>query len=98
MAILPIRDLGSAGTVTDVSPYNLPLNAFSRSVNIRFDEGKARRSPIFRTMLPNLTFTPRFCFGIVPSTGFDTVVVASDDYQLHEYVSGGMNNRSGSIS
>ena len=98
MAILPIRDLGSAGTVTDVSPYNLPLNAFSRSVNIRFDEGKARRSPIFRTMLPNLAFTPRFCFGIVPSTGFDTVVVASDDYQLHEYVSGSMNDRSGSIS
>ena len=98
MAILPIRDLGSAGTVTDVSPYNLPLNAFSRSVNIRFDEGKARRSPIFRTMLPNLAFTPRFCFGIVPSTGFDTIVVASDDYQLHEYVSGSMNNRSGSIS
>jgi hypothetical protein len=98
MAILPIRDLGSTGTVTDVSPYNLPLNAFSRSVNIRFDEGKARRSPIFRSMLPNLTFTPRFCFGIVPSTGFDTVVVASDDYQLHEYVSGSMNNRSGTIS
>lgn len=98
MAILPIRDLGSAGTVTDVSPYNLPLNAFSRSVNIRFDEGKARRSPIFRTMLPNLAFTPRFCFGIVPSTGFDTVVVASDDYQLHEYVSGSMNDRSGTIS
>jgi hypothetical protein len=98
MAILPIRDLGSAGTVTDVSPYNLPLNAFSRSVNIRFDEGKARRSPIFRSMLPNLAFTPRFCFGIVPSTGFDTVVVASDDYQLHEYVSGSMNNRSGTIS
>jgi hypothetical protein len=98
MAILPIRDLGSAGTVTDVSPYNLPLNAFSRSVNIRFDEGKARRSPIFRTMLPNLTFTPRFCFGIVPSTGFDTVVVASDDYQLHEYVTGSMNDRSGTIS
>lgn len=98
MAILPIRDLGSAGTVTDVSPYNLPLNAFSRSVNIRFDEGKARRSPIFRTMLPNLAFTPRFCFGIVPSTGFDTIVVASDDYQLHEYVTGSMNDRSGSIS
>lgn len=98
MAILPIRDLGSAGTVTDVSPYNLPLNAFSRSVNIRFDEGKARRSPIFRTMLPNLTFTPRFCFGIVPATGFDTIVVASDDYQLHEYVSGSMNDRSGTIS
>jgi hypothetical protein len=49
-------------------------------------------------MLPNLAFTPRFCFGIVPSTGFDTVVVASDDYQLHEYVSGSMNDRSGTIS
>ena len=42
MAILPVRDLGSAGVITDTAPYNIPINAFSTGVNVRFDEGKVR--------------------------------------------------------
>ncbi len=40
MSILPVRDLGSTGVVTDKSAYNIPLNGFSRGFNVRFDEGK----------------------------------------------------------
>lgn len=98
MPILPIRDLGSAGAVTDVSPYNLPLNAFSRAVNVRFDEGKVRRAPIFRKAKDSLGFNPRFCMGVVPATGFDSVLVATDDYQIKEFASGSVIDRSGSIS
>ena len=47
MPILPVRDLGSAGVITDVAPYNIPMNAFSTGINVRFDEGKVRRAPIF---------------------------------------------------
>ena len=98
MAILPIRDLGSAGAVTDVSPYNLPLNAYSRAVNIRFDEGKARRAPVFREAKASLGFNPRFCAGLVPATGFDSVIIATDDYRIKEFASGSVTDRSGSIS
>lgn len=40
MANFPIRDLGSVGAITDLSPYNIPINGFSTALNVRFDEGK----------------------------------------------------------
>ena len=98
MAILPVRDLGKVGAITDLSPYNLPLSAFSRAVNVRFDEGKVRRSPVFRTVLSSIGFNPRFTFGIVPSSGFDTALVISDDYVVKEYANGALTDRSGSIT
>ena len=98
MAIIPIRNLGDAGVVTDVSLYNLPLSAYSKAVNVRFDEGKVRRSPIFRTVLASLGFNPRFSFGIVPSSGFDTALVVSNDYVINEYANGAIADRSGSIT
>ena len=67
MAILPVRDLGSAGVITDTAPYNIPINAFSTGINVRFDEGKVRRAPIFRKVKDSLGFTPRFAFGITPT-------------------------------
>ena len=98
MAIIPIRQLGDAGVYTDVSPYNIPINAFNKGFNVRFDEGKVLRAPIFRKIKDSLGFTPRFTYGIVPSTGFDTVVMVSDAWVINEYASGTISNRSGSIS
>ena len=98
MSIIPVRDLGSTGVITDVAPYNIPLNGYSMGVNVRFDEGKVRRSPIFRTIKSSLGFTPRFAFGITPSTGFDQIIMADDDWTIYEYASGTISNRSGSIT
>lgn len=94
----PIRDLGSVGVISDKSSYNIPVNAFSEALNVRFDEGKVRRSPIFRNVKGSLGFTPRFTYGIVPSTGYDSVLLISDDYVINEYNSGTVSDRSGSIS
>ena len=47
MPNLPIRGLGSIVVVTDVDPYNLPINAFTRAKNVRFTEGKVTRAPYF---------------------------------------------------
>ena len=98
MAILPIRDLGSVGVITDVAGYNIPLNAYTTGINVRFDEGKVQRGPIFRKVKDSLSFTPRFSYGIVPSTGFDSVVMLSDNWGIYEYAAGTVSNRSGSIS
>lgn len=98
MAILPIRNLGSSGVITDVSSYNIPLDAFSTAINVRFDEGKVSRSPIFRNIKDSLGFTPRFTYGIVPSSGFDSVLMISDDWSINEYTSGVVTDRSGSIT
>ena len=98
MSILPVRDLGSTGVVTDKSAYNIPLNGFSKGFNVRFDEGKVSRGPVFRKIKDSLGFSPRFAYGIVPANGFDTVILVSDDYELHEYTSGTVSNVSGSIT
>jgi hypothetical protein len=98
MAILPVRDLGSVGVITDVAPYNVPISGFTTAMNVRFDEGKVRRAPIFRTVKDSLGFSPRHAVGVVPATGYDTVVMVSDAYAIHEYNAGTVSNRSGSIS
>lgn len=98
MPILPIRDLGSTGTITDVSPYNIPINAFNAAFNVRFDEGRVSRAPIFRNIKDTLGFSPRFSYGIVPSVGFDTVLVVSDAWDIREYANGSIANVNGSIS
>ena len=67
MEIIPVRDFGSAGVITDTAPYNIPINAFSTGINVRFDEGKVRRAPIFSKVKDSLGFTPRHCFRRRPS-------------------------------
>ena len=34
MSILPVRDLGSVGVITDTASYNIPINAFSTGINV----------------------------------------------------------------
>lgn len=98
MAIIPIRNLGQTGVITDNSPYNIPLTGFSAGFNVRFDEGKVLRAPIFRKIADSLGFSPRFTYGVVPSNGFDTVLMLSDAWAIKEYASGTISDRSGSIS
>ena len=45
MTNLPIRGLGSVGVVTDIDPYSLPINAYTRAKNVRFNEAKVTRAP-----------------------------------------------------
>ena len=97
-ATLPVRGLGDVGLVTDIDPYNLPINGFTTATNIRFDEGKVKRSAIFRTVKDTLGFTPRAVFGVVPPTGFDTVIMVSDAWAIKEYANNTVSDRTGTIT
>lgn len=48
MPIVPLRDLGSVGVVTDVDPFDLPIHAFSFAKNVRFQDNKVERGSVFR--------------------------------------------------
>ena len=98
MAILPIRNLGGVGVITDVAGYNIPIGGYTAGINVRFDEGKVSRSAIFRNIKDTIGYSPRFAYGIVPSNGFDTIILASDSWVLEEYASGTMSNVAGSIT
>ena len=93
MPNLPIRGLGSVGVVTDVDPYNLPPNAYTRAKNVRFTEGKVTRGPIFRGVSGALSFTPKFSYGITALAGYDTVLVVDDTFDIYELSNGTFTQR-----
>ena len=100
MKLPQIRDVGDIGVVTDIRPASLPLNGFSRAKNVRFDEGKVARSPVFRKIKDSLGFNPRFTYGIqgVYGGGFASIVMVSDTYQFKTYQNGSVSSAQGSLS
>lgn len=93
MPSLPVRQLGSIGIVKDVEPYDLPNNAFSDGMNVRFDNNKVQRAPIFRTLFASLTGSvPVWCFGLFSTSGFDSVLYANDDGRLFSVANGSETN------
>jgi hypothetical protein len=75
MAIVPVRDLGKYGVVTDVDPFNLPIGAWSFGVNARFFDGQVTRGPVFRHAATAHSRDPRFIRAFDAGTGTDTVLV-----------------------
>lgn len=54
MPIVKVRSLGELGIITDVSPEDLPANAWTGGLNIRFDERGVSRAPSFRRLMAPL--------------------------------------------
>jgi hypothetical protein len=88
MPNLPIRGLGSVGVVTDVDPYNLPINAFTRAKNVRFSDGNVSKGPILRGVSSAVSWTPAFSYGLIAQTGYDTVLVVDNTFDIYELNNG----------
>lgn len=83
MANLPVRNLGGAGIISDINVYDLPLNAISAGVNVRFENGKITRAPLFRRVhqFNEVDFSPAHVLAIPAiSTGIESIVTVSSDY------------------
>ena len=93
MPNLPIRGLGSVGVVTDVDPYSLPTNAYTRAKNIRFTDGNVTRGPIYRSVSDAITWNPVFSYGLAASSGYDTVLVVDDTFDIYEFFNGTFTQR-----
>jgi hypothetical protein len=75
MAIEHLRNLAKYGVVNDVDAYDLPPEAFSAGVNVRFRNGKITGAPVFRNVLTLGTADPRFAFSSNPVSGLDFLFV-----------------------
>lgn len=78
MAILPIRGLGEVGVIKDIDPFDLPPNAFSSGVNVRFANGVMQRGPVFRTVL-DLDTGGAFVDSLTPLTGLDYIILGQSN-------------------
>ena len=91
MANLPIRELGTIGVVTDVAPFNLPFNAFTRAKNVRFVNNSVEHAPVFRAVADiGSGNAPAFVYGLYTQDGYDTTVVVTDQFKVLELVNSTM--------
>jgi hypothetical protein len=89
MAIVPIRDLGKFGVITDLDPYDLPAQAWSMGVNVRFRNNHVSRAPVFRNVAALAGSTaPRFLAGANPSSGLDFVFIGYQDGTVNRFENG----------
>lgn len=75
MPIEHLRDLAKYGVIADGDPYNLPPEAFSAGVNVRFRNGKVTGGPVFRNVAGLTTTDPRFVFASNPTQGLDLLFI-----------------------
>lgn len=79
MALIPFRNLGSVGTVTDVDPLALAPAGWSSSLNMRFADGVISRGPISKRIGTAQTGTPAHLHGTsVPSGGSEILLTHQD--------------------
>jgi hypothetical protein len=88
MPIAPLRNLSEHGIITDVDPYNLPPNAFSGGVNVRFADGGVQRSPVFRNVANVDESNTRFLFSHLTTDDFDTLYIGSLNGRIASFANG----------
>ncbi len=79
MPIAKIRDLGKFGVITDVDAFDLPLGAFSMGVNVRFDNNRCERGPVFRRLGSLTNQSPRHVYSYKELGGSNVLLVANSD-------------------
>jgi len=85
MPILPIRNLGQIGVVTDVSSYDLPINGISNANNVRFEDGKIKRANVFRDVKNTTQSTPVFPFTFEVPGNYDKIGMADLNGTVYFY-------------
>lgn len=88
MPIAHIRNLGKYGVLTDPDAYDLPPEAFSLGVNVRFRNGKVTSGPVFRNVKTLGTDQPRFSFAANPASGLDLLFIGYQNGRVYRYSSG----------
>ena len=107
MAVLPIRNLGSRGVISDMNPVDLPLDAFTDVRNVRFDRGDVRASPVLRQVhefadpvqnSDSAYIVPRYIHPIQRDRStIDTLAVVYSDLSIKEFKDGEFNQQANFI-
>jgi hypothetical protein len=93
--LVPIRDLGSLGVVTDTDPFGLPLAAFTMGVNARFEDKRISRGPVFGTAGTLVTKVhPRFAISYKQLSGSTQFLIANLDGTITSWSAGSVGGAS----
>jgi hypothetical protein len=80
-----IRNLGQYGIISDQDPYDLPPNAFSAGVNVRFRNGHVSRAPVWKDIFPVALDSsgPRWVVSDTFGSGQDDIFVCYLDGKVY---------------
>jgi len=87
MPIVPLRDLGKLGVITDVDPFDLPIHAFSFAKNVRFEDNKVERGSVFRKVY-DLGVEPKHIASYDDHLGKGHPIVVTHTGSLYDLESG----------
>lgn len=85
---MQVRSLGQYGIVRDVTPYDLPINAWSGGNNVSFAEGKAKRAPALRVIDGMTPTKPAFLMSAKQANGTTFLVYPDDTGVLYKWLGG----------
>ena len=88
LPIVPIRNQSKYGIITDSSPFDLPPEAYSFGVNVRFHAGKLTRSPVFRRVDTTGLLDPRHVSVSRVSGTFEEIIIGYKSGRVHKWISG----------
>lgn len=88
MPIAHLRNLAKYGVLTDPDPYDLPPEAFSAGVNVRFRNGKIIGAPVFRNVYTLGTSDPRYALSVTQSNGSALVFLGYENGRVFNYNGG----------
>jgi len=58
--LLPIENIGTAGVITDIPPWQLPPNAWSNANNVRFDDVSVKKMPGYTEVMKDIPEPPLY--------------------------------------
>jgi hypothetical protein len=88
VSLVHIRDLAKFGVIADRDPYDLPPEAFSAGVNVRFRNGRVIGAPVFRNVYTLGTADPRYVFSATQSDSSALVFLAYENGRVFKYSAG----------
>lgn len=91
MPLAPIRDLGSVGVIADTDAYDNEFRAFTFASNVRFEDKRISRAPVFATTgALALNDSPRFALSYKQLSGINQFHIANRDGTVTNWASAGL--------
>jgi hypothetical protein len=93
MPYAKLRNLAKYGIIPDIEPTDLPPEAFSAGVNVRFDNGRIERAPVFRNISALTNANPRHVTSQT-AAGTDNIYVAYKNGRVFKWTTSAESDQS----
>ena len=85
MSLLKLRELDKFGVITDVDGFDLPPGAWSMAINLRFEDGRVKSAPVWRSVANTAYSSPRFLYSSSGADAASSIFVGYLDGSVYSW-------------